>query len=206
MLGNSPFFVPFWGIFGYFDAKMHDKYGLGIDTAMPTTVVVPVLLWLYLFLVLVVLVNLLIAQMSDTYARITGEGLQRWQFERAQLIGEFKDTKPPLPPPLNVLWFALYTFPQHVYIWYLERFRDTRRIGSVGFKLLPKQQDLNAYQALEEEALRRCLQQREKRDSEQIDARVDKLLEGMQKLEEDGRANFEALNGRLDDLASRVRI
>eukprot|EP00966_Prymnesium_polylepis_P187472 4346424-Prymnesium_polylepis.1 len=45
--------------------------------------------------------------MADTYGRITSEGFLRWQFERAQLIGEYKDTKKPLPPPLNVVYMVL---------------------------------------------------------------------------------------------------
>ena len=65
----------------------------------------------YQFIIGVLLVNLLIAMMSDTYARVMEKGRERWTFERASLISEFKDTKPPLPPPFNVLWQLLVELP-----------------------------------------------------------------------------------------------
>ena len=74
----------------------------------PTTTLAPGLLWTYQFIATVVLVNLLIAQMADTYGRVTADGVIRWQFERAGLILEYKDGKPPLPPPFNVLCFLYY--------------------------------------------------------------------------------------------------
>ena len=85
--------------------------------------------------------------MSDTYARVMEEGRERWTFERAQLITEFKDTKSPFPPPLNVLWALLVELPQH---W------GTREdeIDVDGFKTVP---DLKLQERMrEEEEVRRA--------------------------------------------------
>ena len=202
-LGDSPFYDPFWSIFGEYDV---DLIAGGLGASMPTAIVAPTLLWLYLFVVLVVLVNLLIAQMSDTYARITGEGLLRWQFERAQLITEFKDTKPPLPPPFNVLWFAFVNVPTSWYRWYIAKYYNTVRVGSKGFKLVPVQQELSVLYQREEEAVKRCLQERERRQSEKSEAQMKLLLDGLMKLDAAGRANFESINGRIDELRVVPRV
>ena len=42
-------------------------------------------------------------QMSSTYEAIQSRANQYWLFERANLIDEFKDSKGPLPPPLNII-------------------------------------------------------------------------------------------------------
>ena len=108
--------LPFWGIFGSYNKDFHtDEVSSEGD---PVSVVGPTLLWIYLFITTIILVNLLIAQMSDTYAKVTEKERSVWQYERAHLIDEFKDTKPPLPPPLNVLWYAFVTLPTWTYKLY----------------------------------------------------------------------------------------
>ena len=103
VLGSNPLWGPFWGVYGGFDIS--EPMTLEHE---PTTTLAPGLLWTYQFIATVVLVNLLIAQMADTYGRVTADGVIRWQFERAGLILEYKDGKPPLPPPFNVLCFLYY--------------------------------------------------------------------------------------------------
>ena len=200
LFGDAPLYAPFWGIFGSF----YRSYEYVDDALDPGMVIAPTLLWVYLFITTVVLVNLLIAQMSDTYSRVTGEGLLVWQFERAQLINEFKDTKPPLPPPFNVIWFGLVTLPSWLHRSY-RRHQGEVDIDDSGFKLVPKQLELNALRQREEEALKRCLQAREKRDEETLEARITQLNEKHTKLDEQGRQNFELLNGRFDEIEKIVR-
>ena len=72
-------------------------------------------------------------------------------------------------------------------------------------KLVPKQLELNALRQREEEALKRCLQAREKRDEETLEARITQLNEKHTKLDEQGRQNFELLNGRFDEIEKIVR-
>ena len=111
VMGSNPLWGPFWGVFGGFDVSgplalekaVAADDGLLVEQLEPTTTLTPILLWIYQFVAAIILINLLIAQMADTYGRVTADGLVRWQFERAALISEYKDTKPPLPPPLNLL-------------------------------------------------------------------------------------------------------
>jgi len=197
-LGASPVWYSMWGIFGMvpINKQVHEDAG----TMQPGLWALPLFMWLYLFITIVILVNLLIAQMSDTYANVTSEGLLRWQFERAQLIDEFKDAKKPLPPPFNVFWFALITLPNKLRIQYRRLVLNEEEIGTAGFKLIPRLRELSAYRANEKDALKRCLQTRERRAEESSEARVERLQVRMDKLDEVGRANFEALNGRIDEI------
>ena len=155
VLGLSPLWAPLWGVFGIANAWAGAADPVG--QLQPGIWTSPLLIWLYLFVAIIVLVNLLIAQMSDTYARVTGEGLLRWQFERAQLINEFMRKKP-LPPPLNVFWFGLITLPSKLRVWYRSTYREEVEASEAGFTLVPSQQDLDKLQAREGEALKRCLQ------------------------------------------------
>jgi hypothetical protein len=114
VMGSNPLWGPFWGVFGGFDVSgplalekavagdctpTLEEDCLLVEQLEPTTTLTPILLWIYQFVAAIILINLLIAQMADTYSRVTADGLVRWQFERAALIAEYKDTKPPLPPP-----------------------------------------------------------------------------------------------------------
>ena len=72
--GNAPIWSPFWGLHGAFDTITLENQ---VGDEWPTRVTVPVLLWVYQFIATVVLVNLLIAQMADTYSNITSEGQLR---------------------------------------------------------------------------------------------------------------------------------
>ena len=158
-------------------------------------VVLPALLWIYLFVGAVVLVNMLIAQMADTFSKITAEGLLRWQFERAQLISEFKETKPPLPPPLNVLWLLFVTLP-----WKLSG-RDT---GLGGFKTFPTSRKMANLVTSEAAALHRCLLRREAKKAATMEAQIDKTNKEIARLQSQNQTRFENLNGRLDKLMSEV--
>ena len=55
----------------------------------------------YIIITNIVLVNLLIAQMSDTYAKIMEEADQEWKFIRADVIKDVYHSST-LPPPLNI--------------------------------------------------------------------------------------------------------
>ena len=66
------------------------------------------LLWIYLLVTTVVLVNLLIAQMSETYERSLAQGRQEWYFQRAAVVLEYKDTLgKSVPPPFNLVHLLL---------------------------------------------------------------------------------------------------
>ena len=203
LFGNAPMWTPFWGIFGSYNKDFHtDEVSSEGD---PVSVVGPTLLWIYLFITTIILVNLLIAQMSDTYAKVTEKGTLVWQYERAHLIDEFKDTKPPLPPPLNVLWYAFVTLPTWTYKLYRRNVHDEVEVASDGFKLVPDMQQLNTLRQREAEALRKCLQAREKKKEDTMEAQIERLQAGMTKIDDQGRKNTELIKG-LEDLIKKKNI
>ena len=102
---DSPFWTPVWGLLGDADRERMLEATSGVE---PSRTVLQVLLWLYMFLTTVVLVNLLIAQMSQTYERGMEQGKEDWCFRRAALIIEFKDT---LRGTLDDIWMRdLFVF------------------------------------------------------------------------------------------------
>jgi len=111
---SLPVLMPIFGIFGDFDVSVFTDYlapEYSTDRAWISILnnVVGVLMLLFsLLMSTIVLVNLLIAQMSDTYSEIKASSLQQWQFDRIHLILEFKDERGPLPPPLNIIWTIFF--------------------------------------------------------------------------------------------------
>ena len=120
---------------------------------------------------------------------------QRWQFERCQLIGEFKETKPPLPPPLNVFWLMLVTWPRR---WF------GGQGDLIGFKTLPSSRTLANLKQQESDALQRCLIKRADRKAKTVESRCDLSVSEIRKLEQQNRMRFENLNGRMDRIDGRL--
>lgn len=65
---DSPFLTPFWGVLGDYDLSAMLE---ATDMVYPASTVLPLLLFVYVGLTTVVLINLLIAQMSETCTRST---------------------------------------------------------------------------------------------------------------------------------------
>jgi len=196
ILGFQPLWEPFWGLIGSFDYKtpltaIHE-YG----TDYPTGVTMPLLVFAYQFIATIILVNLLIAQMADTYGRITSEGFLRWQFERAQLISEYKDTKKPLPPPLNVVYSVLSKL-----VGILRPDKEERKHD--GFKYIPMEIELRKWQRKELSAVKACLAARELREHDTVEAKMSRLEELMLKQEETSRRKFEDVMRKLERLIIR---
>lgn len=68
-------------------------------------VIVKVVFGVYMMVTVVVLINLLIAMMSDTYQRIQAQSDTEWKFGRAKLIRNMKRASA-APAPLNCLTFV----------------------------------------------------------------------------------------------------
>jgi hypothetical protein len=60
----------------------------------------------YVVVAVVVLMNLLIAMMSNTYSRIQEQSTTEWRLLFAELVKEYTET-PLLPPPLSVLQYTV---------------------------------------------------------------------------------------------------
>lgn len=192
ILGSAPLYVPFWGLFGEVDLLRMLRQ---INNELPTQVLLPVLLWIYLFLACIILVNLLIAQITNTYSRIMDKSLSHWQLERCRLVDEFKDSKPPAPPPFNVLYHTITIGKQLL-------FTADSQVDVYGFKTLPSSPQLASLQKAEGQALQRCLQARAARASQELSSRVEVSVREIRKLEDQNRGRFENLNGRIDQIMS----
>ena len=200
VMGNNPLWGSFWGVFGSFDVSgplaLEKAIAEGGDVLVeqlePTTTLTPILLWIYQFVAAIILINLLIAQMADTYGRVTADGLVRWQFERAALISEYKDTKPPLPPPANLLCFT-YSLLQWLLAKFCPGFVGDEEV-TPGFQKVPDTMQLRILERREESALKECLRQRARRKKASPETKAEELRLNLAKLEEQSRARFEKLD------------
>lgn len=100
----------FFSLFGLVDPD-----GLPTTNQSPIWVVdmAKVTFGIYMMVTLVVLINLLIAMMSDTYQRIQQQSDTEWKFGRAKLIRNMNKTSA-TPSPLN-LFTKLFTYCRAIY-------------------------------------------------------------------------------------------
>jgi len=96
---SGTLFLPFWAFVG--------EYGSSIDWLNPTYIG-PILLWVYLILANVMLANLLIAMMADTYSNIRDNSDKEWKFSQYYLVNEY-ELSGKMPGPLNLLQY-IYQF------------------------------------------------------------------------------------------------
>ena len=196
VFGDNVLWGPFWGILGGF-GNVNGPVELE-GGHEPTITLAPMLLWTYLFIATIILINLLIAQMADTFGRVTAEGQVRWLFERTALISEYKDTKPPLPPPLNLVIVAYYCVEgtiRNVTKLFKGETKEVRP-STIGFKKVPPNMELRSLERREQAALKECLRQRSRRHEESAEGVREKLQQTLSKLEEQNRTRFDNVNGR----------
>jgi len=100
---DGPVLLPVWGIFSEFSSSL--------AWINQIEVVGPVLLAIYLLFVQILLINLLIAMMNDSYSRVRDNADIEWKFSRFSLILEYEAASA-LPPPISVLqiFFEIITF------------------------------------------------------------------------------------------------
>jgi len=82
------------------------SYLMEIMDKTPTGVV---FLAVYAFIVQVMLVNLLIAMMGDTYSSVRENSDVEWKYFRHAFVHDNMAASP-LPPPLNIIYFFLWIF------------------------------------------------------------------------------------------------
>jgi hypothetical protein len=202
-LFERPIFLPFWGLVGLFN---HYNLPIQAGSAEPTRVLVALLVFSYL-VVIIVLVNLMIAAMSETYQRVREDSALYYLFERARLIQEFK-RKGALPPPLNALTLLCFDLPRAVAFvsrtCRCEGLADalSRLIGDVGnegisrdgFRLVPGPSQQQLFARRMRLALRRCLKRQTMEQDAHIDHQVAELREQLVQLRTEARSNFEHLS------------
>lgn len=97
----------FFSLFGMAD---RENFPLMETTPDWAPIIVDVIFGVYLMVTLIVLINLLIAMMSDTYQRIQSQSDTEWKFGRAKLIRNM-NKQSASPPPLNLCtMLATYTW------------------------------------------------------------------------------------------------
>ena len=98
--GPPIFFMPFWAIHG--DTL---GYEVHMQTGAGTARVSLLLLWAYFLLAQVVLLNLLIAMMSDTWSSVKDHADEEWKFLSVASIDEYFELHH-VPPPFNCAQLA----------------------------------------------------------------------------------------------------
>ena len=196
-MGLHPVYESLWlwvGAGVHSDRATMDSVTLGPNGSpeLPTAIVFPTMMWVYQFIIGVLLVNLLIAMMSDTYARVMKKGRERWTFERAQLITEFKDTKPPFPPPFNVLWQLFVELPAQ---W---RAGDEDEVDTDGFKTVPDLKLLRKLEGDEQAHLKKCIEAQAERAHDGQDGQIRELKDKLAEVQETCRAQFETLTRHIE--------
>jgi hypothetical protein len=168
-----------------------ERMTAGLGYEMPARLLGPLLLWVYMFISTIVLVNLLIAQMSDAYNRVTSAGLLRWHYQRAAFVLEYKDMKMALPPPLT-----LFSPP----IAFVRRCVSSTE-HTMGYQFLPPQSQLLRLERLERSYLHKALQAARDAKETAVDSKINQLASQLSFEAELSSSRFEKLNGRLDKLA-----
>ncbi|PAA54089.1 hypothetical protein BOX15_Mlig025367g1 [Macrostomum lignano] len=105
----TAFELLFFALFGYIEP---DNLPNMTQSPTWTMTLVKVIFGCYLIITLIVLINLLIAMMSDTYERIRAESDTEWKFGRAKLISNINKTSSTPTPMILVtqLIFVLRNF------------------------------------------------------------------------------------------------
>ena len=193
-MGLHPVYESLWLWVGAAEHATRGNIQAETGDELPTAVVMPTLTWVYQFIISVVLVNLLIAMMSDTYAKVMEQGRERWTFERAQLIAEFKDTKAPFPPPFNLLWQLLVELPAEL------RKKD-EAMECDGFKVVPDQKMLTKLETSEGVHLKRCLTVQHEREQQGQGWQIQQIRELLAHMHDASRTQFETLTRQLEATA-----
>ncbi|KAF8791198.1 Ankyrin-1 like protein [Argiope bruennichi] len=97
---------------GTFEMLFYALFGLVEPDYMPpmhlspgfAKIIMKVVFGVYMMVTVIVLINLLIAMMSNTYQRIQSQSDKEWKYGRAKLIRNMNMTLP-TPPPLIILTF-----------------------------------------------------------------------------------------------------
>jgi len=199
---KHPMWSTWWGMLGFFDpTSLVEQVG----DEMPTAVTAPILLFLYEFVVLVVLLNLLIAQMSQSFGNISGDSERFWLLDRGSLITEFKDKKGALPPPLSMLTHLFWDVPLVIQRFARAYYHDEEVLPSDGFKLVPSSlRKMRRYQEVEHDALLEALKARRDLDAKSMEHNVHLLQSQVADIAASGRSNYLALSGRLDKVVDRI--
>ena len=93
-MSAGPFQAAFWATYGEFgDLEAISLHGSFAGTS---------LLWIYAFTSQILLVNLLIAMMTETYQKIKKDAKNEYRFQRILIVDEFMGSVFHIPPPISL--------------------------------------------------------------------------------------------------------
>jgi len=181
---DSSFWQPWFALTAGFDMDGYIEAPKGI---VAIEWLMPLLALLYELFAIVVVLNLLIAAMGATFAELDEKAKVEWQYERVQLIREYKDQKM-FPAPLNVL-HLLWRLLAALFRFILGRPPPVAH--QHGFQMQVSQAEELFLQAQELEALKQCALKHESNKHEsEIQSRIEGRIEQMMRLVE---SKFEKL-------------
>ena len=96
---SGAFFLPWWAMYGEF-GELSEVSAAG--SAIGTCV-----LWTWAFCSQVLLVNILIAMMTETYEKVKKNADNEWRYTRVFLVDEFAGTVYDIPSPLSMPFLLL---------------------------------------------------------------------------------------------------
>jgi hypothetical protein len=187
-----------WALFGDFQ----------IDTLEAGRSLLPSLFLIALLIIAqVLLLNLLIAMMTDTYTAVNSRALVEWKYEHMLLVDYYVNSASAIPPPLNLLlgpprwaaalWRHLHSTPHKGRL-------DTNRRASDpacnGAGLVP----LGTEHRDETRAYHSYLHWREQRERALVGARVNDVSRVVTSLELKQMEDREALDTHMDTLGKDI--
>lgn len=99
----------FWALFGFGSPESTDLLSLSTNSSNTTvhhtyTELLGYSLWgIYHIITVVVLINMLIAMLSDSYQRVNNNADIEWKFARSSILLSFLDNQSSVPPPFNLI-------------------------------------------------------------------------------------------------------
>ena len=201
-----PFWYPLRAILGDFDfGAVYEILG---DTYTPNQNIMSHfafgILFLYVFVSTITIVNLMIAQMTQSYEKIANKSMLFRKYRQVDLIREYKDKRSPLPPP----------FIAFMYVWYLVKAccmgglcrvkNEEDEEGFSDFMWMPRAEEL-------------FKKEREVRDEsatggsggsdtdESMPARVQEIADEQESVRTEMQRSFESVAGRFDLMHDAIR-
>jgi len=212
MISNfrSPFMSPWFTVFG--DHNL-DEITDTTEGVSPTNILLPILLFIYMLITTIVLVNLLIAQMSETYNTTLVNANEEWAYQRAGLIREFKDDydKGNLPPfnIIFVFWRRLYEVGVMVRRRVCPSMASkTQQLDKRSFKLYASIEYQDTLQRQEAVALKVCITRQDEQSRTELNNQMGDLhthVKGMgSEVAERMDARIERLEGKMERMLERL--
>merc|ERR1719409_1173083 len=76
-------------------------------------VVALIIIWVYVYFSTIVIINLMIAKMTQSYERISEEATLFRKYAMVDIIQEYKDKRSAIPPPF-ILFISVFRFANYV--------------------------------------------------------------------------------------------